>query len=35
MGSLDDIELSDKQDEEWVEVQEYCEEQLTKEVIYQ
>ena len=34
MGSLDDIELSDMQDEEWVEVKEYCEEELTKHEIY-
>ena len=34
MGSLDDIEMSDMQDEEWVEVKEYCEDGLTKEEIY-
>ena len=34
MSSLDDIELSDIQDEEWVEVKEYLENELTKEEIY-
>ena len=34
MGSLDDIGLSDMQDEEWVEVKEYCEDEPTKQEIY-
>ena len=31
---LDDLELSDMQDEEWVEVKEFCQDELMKEEIY-
>ena len=34
ISSLDDLDLSDIQDEEWVEVKGYCENEITKEEIY-